>query len=61
MAGLVGPRLILGCAGRAATTLTFVPISAMDARCRTLALSIRKQPEDAARPIDLASLVPCMR
>jgi hypothetical protein len=57
-----GARTIsAGCAGKEATTDTVVPISVMDARCMTAELSMRKQPEDCALPIDFTSLVPWMR
>ena len=47
--------------GSDVTTLTGVPISVIEARCRTEAFNMRKQPDDSARPIDFTSLVPWMR
>ena|SRR5262245_61008834 len=46
---------------RERTTATRVPTSTKPARCSTAEFIIRKQPEDRARPIDLASLVPWIR
>jgi hypothetical protein len=39
------------------TTDTVVPVSASDARCSTAEFSMRKQPDDCARPMDFTSLM----
>ena len=47
--------------GNLRTTVTTVPTSTRLAKSTTWPLSMRKQPEEAARPIERASLVPWMR
>ena len=53
--------VIVGCGRKESTTVTLVPVSVREARWRAAELSMRKQPDDCARPMDFASLVPWMR